>query len=63
MLVTDPVSGEVLPVRRLTLALKEPTRDGDTELQRYFHDRVLQRLDPPRLGQPPDEQYPESGHG
>jgi hypothetical protein len=32
MLVTDPVSGEVLPVRRMTLALKEPTRDGDTEL-------------------------------
>ena len=32
MLVTDPVSGEGLPIRRITLALKEPTRDGDTEL-------------------------------
>jgi hypothetical protein len=30
MLVYDPSSGEALPVRRLTLALKEPTRDGDT---------------------------------
>ena len=32
MLVSDPVSGETLHVRRITLALKEPTRDGDTEL-------------------------------
>jgi len=32
MLVSDPVSGEALPVRRLTLARKEPTRDGDTAL-------------------------------
>lgn len=32
MLVYDPVSGEALPVRRITLARKEPTRDGDTEL-------------------------------
>jgi hypothetical protein len=28
----DPTSGEAMPVRRLTLALKEPTRDGDTAL-------------------------------
>jgi IS4 transposase len=32
MLVADPVSGETMPVRRLTLALKEATRDGDREL-------------------------------
>ena len=32
MLVRDPESGEALRVRRLTLKLKEPTRDGDTEL-------------------------------
>jgi len=31
-LVYDPCSGEALPLRRLTLALKEPTRDGDTAL-------------------------------
>lgn len=31
-LVADPVSGETRPVRRLTLARKEPTRDGDTAL-------------------------------
>jgi hypothetical protein len=30
LLVYDPSSGEARPVRRLTLALKEPTRDGDT---------------------------------
>jgi hypothetical protein len=32
MLVRDPDSGEAMRVRRLTLKLKEPTRDGDTEL-------------------------------
>jgi IS4 transposase len=32
MLVYEPASGEAMPVRRLTLALKEPTRDGDTAL-------------------------------
>jgi len=32
MLVYDPSSGEAMPVRRLTLTLKEPTRDGDTAL-------------------------------
>jgi hypothetical protein len=32
MLVYDPCRGEALPLRRLTLALKEPTRDGDTAL-------------------------------
>jgi Transposase DDE domain len=32
MLVRDPESGEAMRVRRLTLKLKEPTRDGDTEL-------------------------------
>lgn len=32
LLLYDPASGEAMPVRRLTLALKEPTRDGDTEL-------------------------------
>ena len=37
MLVSDPVSGEALHVRRITLALKEPTRDGDTELPLLSH--------------------------
>jgi len=37
MLVTDPISGEILPLRRLTLALKEPTRDGDMELHLLTH--------------------------
>ena len=32
MLVRDPDSGEAMRGRRLTLTLKEPTRDGDTEL-------------------------------
>jgi hypothetical protein len=32
MLVRDPNSGETLRVRRITVKLKEPTRDGDTEL-------------------------------
>ncbi len=32
MLVYAPASGEALPLRRLTLLRKEPTRDGDTVL-------------------------------
>ena len=32
MLVRDPNSGEPLRVRRITVQLTEPTRDGDTEL-------------------------------
>jgi len=32
MIVRDPASGETLRVRRLTLVLKAPTRDGATEL-------------------------------
>jgi len=32
MVVRDPESGEPMTVRRMTLKLKEPTRDGDTEL-------------------------------
>ena len=32
MLVRDPDSGETMRVRRITIKLKEPTRDGDTEL-------------------------------
>jgi Transposase DDE domain len=32
MLVRDPASGETMRVRRLTIQLKVPTRDGDTEL-------------------------------
>jgi IS4 transposase len=32
LMLYDPTSGEAMPVRRLTLALKEPTRDGDTAL-------------------------------
>lgn len=37
MLVSDPVSGEALHVRRITLARKEPTRDGDMELHLLSH--------------------------
>lgn len=32
MLVREPESGEPLRVRRITLKLQEPTRDGDTTL-------------------------------
>jgi hypothetical protein len=32
MLVRDPESGETMRVRRITITLKEPTRDGDTVL-------------------------------
>lgn len=32
MLVRDPDSGEMMRVRRITIQLKVPTRDGDTEL-------------------------------
>jgi hypothetical protein len=32
LLVRDPESGETMRVRRITLKLTEPTRDGDTEL-------------------------------
>src|SRR5262252_1455135 len=32
LLVHDPASGETMRVRRITLKLTEPTRDGDTEL-------------------------------
>jgi hypothetical protein len=32
LLVRDPASGETMRVRRITLKLAEPTRDGDTEL-------------------------------
>ena len=32
MLVREPESGETMRVRRITIALKEPTRDGDTAL-------------------------------
>jgi hypothetical protein len=32
LLVRDPASGETMRVRRITLKLTEPTRDGDTEL-------------------------------
>ena len=32
LLVRDPASGETLRVRRITLKLTEPSRDGDTEL-------------------------------
>jgi Transposase DDE domain len=32
MLVRDPESGETMRVRRITIRLKKPTRDGDTEL-------------------------------
>jgi IS4 transposase len=32
MHVRDPASGEMMRVRRLTITLKVPTRDGDTEL-------------------------------
>jgi hypothetical protein len=32
MLVRDPDSGEMMRVRRITIKLQEPTRDGDSEL-------------------------------
>jgi hypothetical protein len=32
LLMRDPASGETMRVRRITLKLTEPTRDGDTEL-------------------------------
>lgn len=32
MRVQDPASGDAMHLRRMTLLLKEPTRDGDTEL-------------------------------
>jgi hypothetical protein len=32
LLVRDPASGETMRVRRITLKLTEPTREGDTEL-------------------------------
>lgn len=32
MIVRDPQSGEAMPVRRITIELTEPTRDGDTAL-------------------------------
>jgi hypothetical protein len=32
MLVQDPDSGEIMRVRRITIMLKVPTRDGDTEI-------------------------------
>jgi hypothetical protein len=32
MLVHDPASGETMRLRRITIKLKVPTRDGDTEL-------------------------------
>jgi hypothetical protein len=32
MLVQDPASGETMRLRRITIKLKVPTRDGDTEL-------------------------------
>src|SRR3989442_6849725 len=32
MRVQDPASGDAMHIRRITLLLKEPTRDGDTEL-------------------------------
>ena len=32
LLIRDPESGETMRVRRITLKLTEPTRDGDTEL-------------------------------
>src|SRR5688572_12426393 len=32
MLVRDPTTGETMRLRRITIKLKVPTRDGDTEL-------------------------------
>jgi hypothetical protein len=37
MIVRDPPSGETMGVRRMTLVLKEPTRDGDTALHILSH--------------------------
>jgi hypothetical protein len=48
MLVRDPNSGETMRVRRLTLKLKEPTRDGDTELH-ILSNVPCQRASAPQL--------------
>jgi hypothetical protein len=42
MLVRDPESGETMRVRRITIRLKKPTRDGDTEIH------VLSNVPTPR---------------
>ena len=42
MLVREPESGEPMRVRRITLKLQEPTRDGDTTLY------ILSNVPPPR---------------
>ena len=47
-LVRDPNSGEPMRIRRITLKLKEPTRDGDTEL--HIRSTVpIQRASAPHL--------------
>jgi len=42
LLVRDPDGGETMRVRRITVKLKEPTRDGDTTLH------ILTNVPPPR---------------
>jgi IS4 transposase len=37
MAVRDPASGETMRIRRITIKLKVPTRDGDTELHILTH--------------------------
>jgi hypothetical protein len=46
LLVRDPDSGETMRVRRITLTLKEPTRDADTELH------ILSNVPHPRASAP-----------
>jgi hypothetical protein len=48
MLVRDPNSGETMRVRCLTIKLKEPTRDGDTELH-ILSNVPCQRASAPQL--------------
>ena len=32
MEITDPTTGNIMTVRRITVKLNQPTRDGDTQL-------------------------------
>jgi len=47
-LVRDSNSGETMRIRRITLKLKEPTRDGDTELH-ILSNVPIQRASAPQL--------------
>jgi IS4 transposase len=48
MRVHDPDSGETMRIRRITIKLKEPTRDGDTEIH-ILSNVPVQRASPAQL--------------